>query len=186
MRMKASVILCGAATVLLVVGFIGGQPVNDVLYRQFSAPSRLAVWRHLTTPLAAAQPRAPGHPGGGGSRPPGAGGSRPPGGAPGHPPGGSPGHPPGSSPGHPPGGSPGHPPAWHGRPPGHYPGYHPGVRGGIYIAGWPWWYWWPYAGPVYTMPPPPPQSYWYYCPTYGAYYPDVLSCPEPWMLVPEG
>ena len=130
---------------------------------------------------------APGHPGGGGSRPPGGGGSRPPGGSPGHPPGGhppggSPGHPPG---GHPPGGSPGHPPGWHARPPGHHPGYHPRYYGGIYVGGWPW-YWWGYPGTVYTAPPPPPQSYWYYCPSYGAYYPDVLSCPESWVLVPAG
>jgi hypothetical protein len=110
-----------------------------------------------------------GHAGGGGSRPRG----------------GSPGHHPGGSPGHHPGGSPGHHPGWHGQPPVHHPGFHPGVRGGVYVGTWPW-YWWGYPGPVYTAPPPPPQSYWYYCPAYGAYYPDVLSCPEPWVLVPPG
>jgi len=27
-------------------------------------------------------------------------------------------------------------------------------------------------------------SYWYYCPSYGAYYPSVTSCPEAWVTVP--
>jgi hypothetical protein len=27
-------------------------------------------------------------------------------------------------------------------------------------------------------------AYWYYCPTYGAYYPNVASCPETWIPVP--
>lgn len=27
-------------------------------------------------------------------------------------------------------------------------------------------------------------TYWYYCPSYGAYYPDVQSCPEDWVPVP--
>ena len=33
---------------------------------------------------------------------------------------------------------------------------------------------------VYAQPP----VYWYYCPSYGAYYPYVPSCPEPWVPVP--
>lgn len=37
--------------------------------------------------------------------------------------------------------------------------------------------------PVYTVPPPPP-AYWYYCPSFGNYYPRVPSCPEPWVPVP--
>ena len=39
-----------------------------------------------------------------------------------------------------------------------------------------------YAAPVYSYAPPP--TYWYYCPSYGAYYPNVPSCPEPWVPVP--
>jgi hypothetical protein len=27
-------------------------------------------------------------------------------------------------------------------------------------------------------------GYWYYCPSYGAYYPSVASCPEAWVPVP--
>jgi hypothetical protein len=30
----------------------------------------------------------------------------------------------------------------------------------------------------------PPSAYWYYCPSYGAYYPTVSSCPEAWVPVP--
>ena len=30
----------------------------------------------------------------------------------------------------------------------------------------------------------PPESYWYYCPSAGAYYPTVPACPEPWIKVP--
>jgi hypothetical protein len=40
----------------------------------------------------------------------------------------------------------------------------------------------PYATPVYT--PAPPPTYWYYCPSYGAYYPNVANCPEQWVPVP--
>ena len=36
--------------------------------------------------------------------------------------------------------------------------------------------------PAYTYAPAP--SYWYYCPSYGQYYPNVSSCPEPWVPVP--
>ena len=28
------------------------------------------------------------------------------------------------------------------------------------------------------------SAYWYYCPSYGAYYPNVASCPEAWVTVP--
>ena len=38
-----------------------------------------------------------------------------------------------------------------------------------------------YSQPVYSAPPP---AYWYYCPSFGAYYPDVPNCPEPWVPVP--
>ena len=34
--------------------------------------------------------------------------------------------------------------------------------------------------PVYSAPAPP--TYWY-CPSAGAYYPDVPSCPEAWVPV---
>jgi|SRR5262245_34211307 len=30
----------------------------------------------------------------------------------------------------------------------------------------------------------PSQSYWYYCPSAGAYYPTVPTCPQPWIKVP--
>ena len=30
----------------------------------------------------------------------------------------------------------------------------------------------------------PSQSYWYYCPSAGAYYPTAPTCPEPWIKVP--
>ena len=36
----------------------------------------------------------------------------------------------------------------------------------------------PYDG-YYDAP-----GYWYYCPSYGAYYPSVASCPETWVPVP--
>jgi hypothetical protein len=41
--------------------------------------------------------------------------------------------------------------------------------------------------PVYvdnTQPSQPPESYWYYCPTSKAYYPNVPSCSETWVKVP--
>jgi hypothetical protein len=38
------------------------------------------------------------------------------------------------------------------------------------------------AAPVFVSPPPP--LYWYYCRSYGGYYPYVPSCPEPWVPVP--
>jgi hypothetical protein len=40
----------------------------------------------------------------------------------------------------------------------------------------------PYSAPYYA--PYPTSSYWYYCPSYDAYYPDVSSCPETWVPVP--
>ncbi len=39
--------------------------------------------------------------------------------------------------------------------------------------------------PVYvTAPPPAVPAYWYFCPSYGAYYPTVSACPQPWVPVP--
>src|SRR5256885_1950095 len=32
--------------------------------------------------------------------------------------------------------------------------------------------------------PPPPQTYWYYCPSANAYYPNAATCPEAWIKVP--
>src|SRR5712692_7492892 len=40
------------------------------------------------------------------------------------------------------------------------------------------------AGPQIYAYSPPPSTYWYYCPSYGAYYPTVPSCPEAWVPVP--
>ena len=41
----------------------------------------------------------------------------------------------------------------------------------------------PYVAPPAYAPPPP--TYWY-CPSYGAYYPQVQSCPEQWVPVTPG
>lgn len=38
-----------------------------------------------------------------------------------------------------------------------------------------------YSAPAYSEPAP---SYYYYCQSAGAYYPDVPSCAEPWVPVP--
>jgi hypothetical protein len=103
---------------------------------------------------------APGHAGGGAPGGGSGGGSRPGGGAPWHP-------------------GPSHPPA----PPHHGTWFYPGIYGGAVVGVWPW-YGWGYPVPVYPAPPQP--SYWYYCPAYGAYYPDVASCPQPWVPVPAG
>jgi hypothetical protein len=61
---------------------------------------------------------------------------------------------------------------------GIFVGVTPFVLGGAYAYGW------PYdtaPAPVYSAPAP---SYWYYCQSAGAYYPDVPSCPEAWVPVP--
>ena len=44
----------------------------------------------------------------------------------------------------------------------------------------------PYYGyaPYYGYYPYDARAYWYYCPSYGAYYPNVSSCPEEWVPVP--
>ena len=103
---------------------------------------------------------------------------------------GFPSHPGGGGPRPPGGGVPGRPPGHF--PPGHFPGHPPGIHGGApgrgFVGVWPgwpsYWWWWGYPGPVY--PPPPAPTYWYYCPAYGEYYPNVPSCPEPWVPVPAG
>ena len=39
-----------------------------------------------------------------------------------------------------------------------------------------------YSASAYAYAPQP--TYWYFCPSYGAYYPNVPSCPVPWVPVP--
>jgi hypothetical protein len=63
-----------------------------------------------------------------------------------------------------------------------HPGFHRDDhgRGFVFVGpglfyGWPSY---PYAGA--------PRGYWYYCPSAGAYYPYVESCPEAWVEVPPG
>ena len=56
------------------------------------------------------------------------------------------------------------------------------------FIGAPFWWYTPYAYvPAYVDPPQvyaqPAPSYWYYCPSAGAYYPYVSSCPEGWLQV---
>src|SRR5262245_16948488 len=45
-----------------------------------------------------------------------------------------------------------------------------------------------YEPPVVVAPQPEyvpgSDGYWYYCQSAGAYYPNVPSCPEPWVPVP--
>lgn len=93
--------------------------------------------------------------------------------------------------------------------PGHGPGWHPGPgvwRGpwGHGYGGWgPYygigvfgdWPWWVPAAPVYDVSPlypaeplietapEPVVSYRFYCPAASAYYPDVPTCPVPWLRV---
>ena len=58
---------------------------------------------------------------------------------------------------------------------------HPGFHGGFgFGPGYPYF---PYYGypPGYGYAAP---GYWYYCRSYGAYYPSVESCPEEWVPVP--
>ena len=82
--------------------------------------------------------------------------------------------------------------------------HHGGFRGGVVIVGpgccWgPYWGWgWGgyYPPPYYYQPQvvvqpapvyenaPPAESYWYYCPSSKAYYPNVPSCGDAWVKVP--
>jgi hypothetical protein len=73
------------------------------------------------------------------------------------------------------------------------------VHGHVFIGGGPLWWgppypYWVYPGWAYVPPPvvleppayvepPAPPVYWYYCPSAGAYYPSVQTCPEPWVTV---
>jgi hypothetical protein len=55
-------------------------------------------------------------------------------------------------------------------------GFHAGRFGGWAIVGGGLWYpWYGYPAPAYA-------NAWY-CPSVGAYYPTVLSCPGDWVLV---
>ncbi len=80
-------------------------------------------------------------------------------------------------------------------------------RGGVFIGVGPA-FWWGPPYPYYWYPPPyyyPPAqviveqpsmyiqqgtapqaspAYWYYCPDAQEYYPQVQTCPEPWVKVP--
>ena len=69
-------------------------------------------------------------------------------------------------------------------------GFHRGGRGTVFLGVAPLVVGPAYAycyDPGYVHSPPeysaPPPTY-YYCPSAGAYYPDVPSCPEPWVPVP--
>ena len=66
--------------------------------------------------------------------------------------------------------------------------FHQGGRGRVFVGVAPL-----FVGPAYAYDPgdvdsppaysaPAPPAYWY-CPSAGAYYPDVPSCPEPWVPV---
>lgn len=116
-------------------------------------------------------------------------GAAPSGGAGSHPSGGRPsgGHPGGGRP--PTGARPGGP---------HFEGRRHFDHGGFFVGVEPFWWgppypYWYYPWDVYAPPPaivePPqyiqqePAAYWYYCPSAGAYYPNVPTCPEPWVLV---
>ena len=75
----------------------------------------------------------------------------------------------------------------------HGPGASPAFHHGHWVhgvhGGTPGWWWvGAAAAPLYVQPVAPaavlvqPQSL-YYCASQQAYYPDVLTCPEPWLLV---
>ena len=89
-----------------------------------------------------------------------------------------------------PGGFHGHPGRFHGHP-GRFHG-HPGFHGRAFVGVAPLFLWGPgyfYSSPpVVTAPPvyvqPGSAGYWHYCPGAQAYYPNVPSCSEPWVLVP--
>lgn len=74
-----------------------------------------------------------------------------------------------------------------GRHHGHH-GHH-GFRGRAFIGVAPLFLLAP--GYFYTRPAPPvyqqqgSAGYWYYCPSAQAYYPNVPSCSESWVLVPQ-
>jgi hypothetical protein len=96
------------------------------------------------------------------------------------------------------------PPASHRAPPGGHPfdgrrDFDRGFQSRIHIGITPWFWpdpYWPPPAPsyayvppptTYVVPPPavvePPPAYWYYCPSAGAYYPYVQTCPDSWITV---
>jgi hypothetical protein len=86
---------------------------------------------------------------------------------------------------------------WSGSPHGHWAGGHHGFRGhaGMIVADPLWWdadpfgYWPPPPPPMIAQQAPPEYIERHapgahdYCPSAGAYYPDVTSCAEPWIRV---
>lgn len=68
--------------------------------------------------------------------------------------------------------------AHHGGDRDHHSRHHFGGRPNSTYYVYPWVYRY-YPVPTYAAP-----TYWYYCPSYAAYYPYVGSCPESWVLVP--
>lgn len=76
--------------------------------------------------------------------------------------------------------------AWRGSPGFHGGHWVHGLRGGS--VGW-WWV--GAAAPLYVQPVAPaallvPQESLYYCNVLQAYYPEVQTCPEPWLPVSPG
>ena len=69
-----------------------------------------------------------------------------------------------------------------------HPGFHRGFHGGAFVGVAPFIIdpFPVYVPPVIEAPPVYEQApgYWYYCPSAGAYYPYVGSCPVPWVPVP--
>lgn len=81
--------------------------------------------------------------------------------------------------------------------------HHRVIVGGAIVVGAPF-FWYPpypypyypyvapaYGGPAYTEVPTyveqgSPNGVWYYCPDYQDYYPNVPSCPSPWVQVVPG
>lgn len=68
-------------------------------------------------------------------------------------------------------------------------GPHDGHDGWWWVVGPSWYY---YPGPIYPYPDPywppavgpAPSGYWFYCPSFDAYYPFVDVCPGGWTPVP--
>src|SRR5262249_58384017 len=59
--------------------------------------------------------------------------------------------------------------------------FHHGFRNGVVVGPvYPYYYGYDYA-PAYPYEPP---TSWWYCSSYGTYYPYVTSCPDAWVPVP--
>ena len=75
--------------------------------------------------------------------------------------------------------------------------HHRVIVTGTVVVGSPF-FWWPpypyayvppvYGGPIYSEPPTYIEQgqVYYYCPDYQDYYPNVPSCPSPWVQVVPG